>query len=149
MLGDAYAFVDPMFSSGVYLAMNSAERGVEAVDKILRDPASETATLAALERRLTRGLDEFKWFIYRFTSPTMKSLFASPRNIWQIEQAVISMLAGDVFDNPAVLRKLRVFRVIYALTALRHAPSVARSWWQRQRERRAGFAGDTLQAERP
>jgi hypothetical protein len=35
------------------------------------------------------------------------------------------------------------------LTALRHAPSVARSWWQRQRERRAGFAGDTLQAERP
>ncbi len=148
MLGDAYAFVDPMFSSGVYLAMNSAERGVEAVDSILRNPATEAATLAALERRLTRGLDEFKWFIYRFTSPTMKSLFASPRNIWQVEQAVISMLAGDVFDNPAVLRKLRVFRVIYAMTALRHAPSVARNWWQRRRERRAAFDGDTLQAER-
>jgi hypothetical protein len=26
MIGDAYAFVDPMFSSGVYLAMNSASR---------------------------------------------------------------------------------------------------------------------------
>ncbi len=149
LLGDAYAFVDPMFSSGVFLAMNSAELGAEAVDAVLRDPASEPAMIAALERRLTRGLDEFKWFIYRFTSPTMKSLFASPRNIWQVEQAVISMLAGDVFDNPAVLRKLRVFRVIYALTALRHAPTVVRSWWHRRRERRAGFAGDTLQTEQP
>ena len=149
LLGDAYAFVDPMFSSGVYLGMNSAELGADAVDAVLREPAREHAVLDELERRLTRGLDEFKWFIYRFTSPTMKSLFARPRNVWQVEQAVISMLAGDVFDNKVVLRKLRLFRVIYALTALCLAPTALHSWWRQRRERRASFAGDTLQADNP
>ena len=49
------------------------------------------------------GLRWFTWFIYRFNTPVMKHLFANPRNAWQVEQAVVSMLAGDVFDNPAVL----------------------------------------------
>ena len=149
MLGDAYAFVDPMFSSGVFLAMNSAELGADAVDAALREPACERAVLRALERRLNRGLDEFKWFIYRFTSPTMKALFAHPRNAWQVEQAVISMLAGDVFDHPAVRRRLRVFRCIYALTALRMAPAALRGWWRRRRQTGVGFSGDTLQAGNP
>ena len=52
--------------------------------------------------------------------------FANPRNDWQLEQAVISMLAGDVFDNRVVLRKLRVFRIVYALTALQLAPRALR-----------------------
>jgi hypothetical protein len=64
------------------------------------------------------GLRTFTWFIERFTTPTMKELFAQPRNNWQVEQAVISLLAGDVFDNPRVLRRLRIFRSIYALTWL-------------------------------
>ncbi|MGH8077664.1 MAG: NAD(P)/FAD-dependent oxidoreductase [Lysobacter sp.] len=149
MLGDAYAFVDPMFSSGVYLAMNSAELGADAVDAALREPKRERAVVRELERRLTRGLDEFKWFIYRFTSPTMKALFARPRNIWQVEQAVVSMLAGDVFDSKPVLRRLRVFRLIYALRALRMAPAAARAWLHRRRQVRIAFNGDSLQQGNP
>ena len=147
MLGDAYAFVDPMFSSGVFLAMNSAELGADAVDAALREPARERALLRRLERRLNRGLEEFRWFIYRFTSPTMQALFARPRNHLQIEQAVISMLAGDVFDSAAVRWRLRAFRVLYALRALRTAPLAARAWLRRRRATAAGFAGDTLQQE--
>jgi flavin-dependent dehydrogenase len=149
LLGDAYSFVDPMFSSGVFLAMNSAEQGALAVDAALRAPARETALLRALQRHLDAGLDEFKWFIYRFTSPTMKRLFANPRNVLQVEQAVVSMLAGDVFDARPVLWRLRVFRLIYAATALRLAPMALRSWWRRRRQLRADFAGDTLQADNP
>ncbi len=149
LLGDAYAFVDPMFSSGVYLAMNSAEQGADAVDAALRDPAREHALLAAFARRIDRGLAEFKWFIYRFTSPTMKALFGSPRNLWQVEQAVISMLAGDVFDSRPVLRRLRVFRLIYAIRALGMAPTALRGWLQRRRQLGEAFAGDTLQAGGP
>ena len=37
LLGDAYAFIDPVFSSGVLLAMNSGVVGAEAVDKCLRN----------------------------------------------------------------------------------------------------------------
>jgi flavin-dependent dehydrogenase len=147
LIGDAWTFVDPMFSSGVFLAMNSAERGAEAIDAALREPAREPELMRALERHLTGGLKEFKWFIYRFTSPTMQRLFESPRNELQIEQAVISMLAGDVFDARAVLWRLRLFRVIYAITALRIAPSALRSWWQRRRAIAEGLRMDHLQAD--
>ena len=147
MLGDAYAFVDPMFSSGVYLAMHSAERGAAMVDAVLREPASEARLQRRLERHLRGGLDEFKWFIYRFTSPTMRELFAQPRNVLQVEQAVVAMLAGDVFDNRAVLRRLRVFRAIYALSAVAMLPRAWRAWRHRRRQARESFHGDTLHGD--
>lgn len=149
MAGDAFAFVDPVFSSGVYLAMNSGEEAAALVDGALRDPAGEAALQRAMDARLRRGLKRFSWFIYRFNTPVMEHLFASPSNRWQLESAVISMLAGDVFDNRAVLRRLLLFRLVYALTALRLAPRALGGWWQRRRQARAAFAGDTLQAGNP
>jgi flavin-dependent dehydrogenase len=149
MVGDAYAFVDPVFSSGVYLGMNSAEQAADVVDRALRDPARERALQQAMEARLKRGLKHFQWFIYRFTTPVMRHLFNNPRNVWQVEQAVISMLAGDVFDNAKVLRRLRVFRAIYAFTALQLAPSALRGWLRRRRQVDVSVSGDTLQAGNP
>jgi flavin-dependent dehydrogenase len=149
LVGDAWNFVDPMFSSGVFLGMHGAEQGAELVDAALREPAREAALQRALERRLVDGLDEFKWFIYRFTSPTMKYLFANPKNYLQIEQAVVAMLAGDVFDAPRVRRRLRMFRVLYAVAALGMAPRALRGWWRRRRAARIGFEGETLQAGEP
>ena len=149
MVGDAYAFVDPVFSSGVYLGMNSGEHAADVVDGALREPAREASLQRAMETRLRRGLKHFCWFIYRFNTPVMEHLFANPRNDWQLESAVISMLAGDVFDNRIVLRKLRLFRLVYAMTALQLAPRALRGWWQRRRQIRQAFAGDTLQAGNP
>lgn len=142
MVGDAYAFVDPVFSSGVYLGMNSAEQAADVVDGSLREPAREAALQRAMQTRLKRGLRHFQWFIYRFNTPVMRHLFNHPRNTWQVEQAVISMLAGDVFDNPAVLKRLRVFRWIYALTALQLAPAALRGWRHRRRQARVRYDGD-------
>ena len=119
------------------------------VDGALREPAREATLLRGLQRELDRGLDEFKWFIYRFTSPTMKWLFANPRNALQVEQAVISMLAGDVFDARPVLWRLRVFRLIYAIVALRQGPTALRACWSRRRQAGVGFAGETLQGDTP
>lgn len=149
MVGDAYAFIDPIFSSGVYLGMHSAERAAGMVDAALRDPSREPALQRAMTREFNRGLKEFSWFIYRFTSPVMRHLFANPRNDFQIEQAVISMLAGDVFDNPAVRRRLRLFRAIYAINAMAMAPQALRAWWHRRRARHGAFGDDTLQTEHP
>ena len=149
MVGDAYAFIDPVFSSGVYLGMNSGEHAASVVDGALREPASEARLQRAMEKRLKRGLKHFSWFIYRFTTPVMQRLFAQPRNDFQIEQAVISMLAGDVFDNRAVLRRLRLFRLIYAFNALQLAPQALRGWLRRRRQVAQQFDGDTLQAGNP
>jgi flavin-dependent dehydrogenase len=128
LVGDAFAFLDPVFSSGVYLAMSGAERAVDVVDGALRDPTAETSLLRKLERRQRAGMARFSFFIHRFNGPVMKQMFRHPRNTWQVEQAVISMLAGDLFDTPKVLRRLRLFKAIYVVCALRD--------WRRWRSER-------------
>lgn len=149
MAGDAYAFVDPVFSSGVLLAMHSAELATDVIDGALRDPARERALQKAMEKRFRRGLKHFSWFIHRFTSPVMKRLFSAPRNVLQMQQAVVSMLAGDVFDNRAVLVRLYLFRMLYALNAIAIAPQALRGWRERRRRVRSDFSGDTLQEGNP
>lgn len=149
MAGDAYAFIDPVFSSGVFLAMLSAEQASEVVDGALREPARERALQKAMEKRFRRGLKHFSWFIHRFTSPVMKRLFSAPRNDFQLQQAVVSMLAGDVFDNPAVTRRLYMFRALYALNAIAIAPQALAGWREHRRRVRAKFSGDTLQEGNP
>jgi flavin-dependent dehydrogenase len=119
LIGDAFAFLDPVFSSGVYLAMSGAEQAVAVVETSLREPKREKALLRKLERRQRAGMERFSFFIYRFNGPVMQQMFRQPRNDWQLEQGVISMLAGDLFDTPKVLRRLGVFKLVYALCALR------------------------------
>src|SRR3984893_4272851 len=102
LIGDAFAFLDPVFSSGVYLAMSGAEQATAVVDVALREPARERALLRKLERRQRTGMDRFSFFIYRFNGPVMRQMFSHPNNTWQLEQSVISMLAGDLFDTPKV-----------------------------------------------
>ena len=149
MAGDAYAFIDPVFSSGVLLAMLSAEQATDVVDGALRDPSREAALQKAMEKHFRRGLRHFSWFIHRFTSPVMKRLFATPRNDLQIQQAVVSMLAGDVFDNRAVLWRLYVFRALYAMNAIAIAPQALRGWRERRRRVGSTFSGDTLHEGNP
>lgn len=149
MIGDAYAFVDPIFSSGVYLAMDSANQAAGLVAATLRAPAREPALQRAMQARLTRALRHFTWFIYRFNTPVMQRLFSMPRNDFQVEQAVVSMLAGDVFDNPAVRRRLYLFRLIYAINTVAIAPRALRGWLARRRQARSSFRGDTLHEGNP
>ena len=119
LVGDAFAFLDPVFSSGVYLAMSGAEQAAEVVDASLRDPQLEAKLLRKLEKRQRAGMARFSFFIYRFNGPVLTQMFSEPRNTWQLEQGVISMLAGDLFDTPKVLRRLSLFKLVYALSGLR------------------------------
>jgi flavin-dependent dehydrogenase len=118
LVGDAFAFMDPVFSSGVYMAMTSAEQAATLADTALRFPRQERASLRRLERRHRAGMSRFAFFIYRFNSPIMCHMFRNPRNEFHMEQGVVSMLAGDLFDTPKVLRSIRVFRAAYGILAL-------------------------------
>lgn len=114
LIGDAYTFVDPVFSSGVYLAMSSAQNIVPVVESWLDGARLQHRWRAwRYKRRTRRAVNAFKWFIYRFTTPAMGWLFANPRNVLKVEQAVVSMLAGDVYDNRNVRCRLLVFKLIY------------------------------------
>ncbi len=128
LVGDAFAFLDPVFSSGVYLAMSGAEQAADVVDTALREPRREIALLRKLEKRQRAGMARFSFFIYRFNGPVMQQMFRQPRNTWQLEQGVISMLAGDLFDTPKVLWRLKLFKLVYAISFLRD--------WRRSRTER-------------
>jgi hypothetical protein len=98
----------------VYLAMSSAERGAEVAKAWLSGSRIRYGLARfRFERATRRGIATFSWFIYRFTSPAMSKLMSNPRNALQVVQAVISMLAGDVYTNSAVRRRLLVFKTIY------------------------------------
>jgi 2-polyprenyl-6-methoxyphenol hydroxylase-like FAD-dependent oxidoreductase len=117
LIGDAYAFIDPVFSSGVYLAMNGAERGVAVAQAWLSGSKTEYRRACRhYERETLRGLSIFSWFIYRFTSPVMSNLMSNPRDFLQVVRAVISMLAGDVYINWRVRRRLLLFKAIYSIS---------------------------------
>ena len=121
IIGDAFAFIDPVFSSGVYLAMSSAERGAKVAESWLSgSKRAYRKECRRFERSMKKGLAGFSWFIYRFTTPAMSNLLDNPRNGLQVMQAIISMLAGDVFSNRRVRRRLLVFKSIYFASWLIH-----------------------------
>ncbi len=119
MAGDSGAFVDPVFSSGVYLAMHGATRAAELVDAVLSG-AREKSLQRAYAREMVAGVREFSWFIVRFTTPALAWLFANPRNILRVEEAMVSMLSGHVFGAHRTLRRLRVFKALYYITFAVH-----------------------------
>ncbi|MDQ6646325.1 MAG: tryptophan 7-halogenase, partial [Pseudomonadota bacterium] len=141
LVGDAFAFLDPVFSSGVYLAMSGAEKAAEMVDLALKEPRREMSLMRRLEKRQRAAMKRFSFFIYRFNGPVMQAMFREPRNDWQIEQGVISMLAGDLYDTPIVLRKLRLFKLIYGLNVLADWRRVRAERRYRLQQARAGFSG--------
>jgi hypothetical protein len=130
MVGDAYAFVDPVFSSGVYLAISGAFAAADAVDTALRDPAAAPHALARYDRQVCGGIRTFSWFIYRMTSPTMRDLLMNPKNVLGVVSGLISFLAGDIFRANGVHARIRVFQAIYyffsALTPRRTLAAVRR-----------------------
>ena len=118
LVGDAYTFIDPVFSTGVMLAMNSGAAAAEAIHTRRTQPARAAAALRAFDRTLRHGPREFSWFIYRVTNPTMRELFLGPRNLLRMEEALMSMLAGDIFGKTPIWRSLFAFKVVYYVMSL-------------------------------
>jgi flavin-dependent dehydrogenase len=118
LVGDAYAFIDPVFSSGVMLAMKCGFAGADAIDECLRAPGRSRAALRRYDRVARRGPREFAWFIYRVTSPTMRDLFMEPANPMRMKEALLSVLAGDIFDRTPIWRSIWAFKWVYRLISL-------------------------------
>ena len=143
MVGDAYAFVDPIFSSGVLMGMNSGLLGAEAIDAWLRNDPKAESLFQHFERMVQRGVKTFSWFIWRFNSPGMRSLMLHPGNPFRVQEAVTSLLAGDVFRNIGARSRFWLFKFFYLIFSLKYARESIRLWWLRVRNPRIEFAGGT------
>lgn len=113
LIGDAYAFIDPVFSSGVMLAMNSGAAAARTAHICRSEPARKASALKSFDRLMRHGPKQFSWFIYRVTNPTMRELFLSPRNVFGMEEALMSVLAGDVFGRSPIRTSLLLFKGLY------------------------------------
>jgi flavin-dependent dehydrogenase len=118
MVGDAFAFIDPVFSTGVYLAMNSAFLGADTVATCLDEPRQAARALKRFDAQIRRGIDTFSWYIYRVTTPTLREMFMGPSNVLRVQEAVLSLLAGDIFRHSAIRSRLMVFKAIYYAQSL-------------------------------
>lgn len=132
MLGDAYAFIDPVFSSGVMLAMNSGVIAAEAIDSCLSKPAQAAAALKRFDELMQHGPKSFSWFIYRVTNPIMRDFFMYPKNIFRVKEALLSVLAGDIFGKTPIWRSIQIFKALYYVANIIQ-PRRAFMGWKRRR----------------
>ena len=130
MLGDAFTFIDPMFSSGVYLAMHSAFDGAEVVATRLDRPAEADKARAAFEAMMRKGPREYSWFIYRVTNPTIRDMFMYPVNPLRVKEALMSLLAGDIFGGTPYWGRLRVFKMLYYGISIANLRRTIAGWKQ-------------------
>ncbi len=141
MIGDAFAFVDPVFSSGVLLAMQSAFVGADTIETCLDRPREARAAQREFEASTRRALDIFSWFIYRVMTPGLRHLLMSPSPRFRMQPAILSVLAGDVFRGSFALRaRLAAFKVLYYLRGALDWKRSLSAWKQRRRDSRESAA---------
>ena len=132
MLGDAYAFIDPVFSSGVFLAMQGGFEGAGVVEATLDMPLRAAALRKHFDARVRFGPREFSWFIYRVTNPTMRELFMEPQNPMRVKEALLSLLAGDIYGKTPIWRAIRTMKAVYYLVSISKLGRTWRAWLRRR-----------------
>ena len=120
MIGDAYGFTDPMFSTGVLLAMTGGELGAAAVDAWLDDPVRGTRMAARTNRDMARAMKRISWLIYRINDPVLRSLFLAPRNTLWMRDGLISLLAGDLGTNLRAIVPVLSFKAVFHTLSMLH-----------------------------
>jgi 2-polyprenyl-6-methoxyphenol hydroxylase-like FAD-dependent oxidoreductase len=96
-VGDAIAFLDPIFSSGVYLATQSAELSSIEILKAFRENRFEARRFHAYQRAIRRGMQPFQRFIRNFYDPSFTEMFLKPREFAGMVDGVTGVLAGGAF----------------------------------------------------
>lgn len=97
LVGDAAAFLDPVFSTGVFLAMATGERAAAAIDGALeRRGRVDARDFKAYARGSNRLWARFRRFVYGFYDPVFFEAFCAPKPPEPIRAAVVTTLAGGV-----------------------------------------------------
>ncbi|MDQ6893522.1 MAG: FAD-dependent oxidoreductase [Acidobacteriota bacterium] len=97
LVGDAAAFLDPVFSTGVFLALATGERAAGAIDQALAKKGRVDARdLRSYERHARMLFRRFRRFVYAFYDPVFFEAFCSEAPFDKIRAAVTQTLAGGV-----------------------------------------------------
>ena len=115
-VGDAAAFLDPIFSTGVLLAMQGGLEAAEAIDAGLRAGDLSPRVFAAYERIVRKRYHHFRRFAVGFYDPAFRELwFTRPKRLAGVYRAVVSVLAGNWRPSPATRIRIAMFFAIVSL----------------------------------
>lgn len=108
-VGDASGFIDPIFSSGVFLAMQSGNEGAKTVLEALDSGVAMTAAMKRYESETRRCINMYWEFIEKFYTEHFTQLFMNPVPFMNLTSAVNAVLAGRTKLPFAARWRLRVF----------------------------------------
>jgi flavin-dependent dehydrogenase len=120
LLGNAAEFLDPVFSSGVTIAMRSASMAAAVLHRQLQGESVDWESEFALP--LKRGVDTFRAYVEGWYEGTFQDVIFYQQSKPEIRRMICSILAGYAWDlrNPFVgepRRRLRMLSEICASSA--------------------------------
>jgi flavin-dependent dehydrogenase len=98
MIGDARAFLDPIYSSGLFLALASAELAAGCIDEALHTGDCSAARLGRFEPALSSGVEVIRRLIHAFYDPEF-SFAKFAQRFPEQRRALIDCLVGDVLKD--------------------------------------------------
>ena len=128
LAGDAGSFLDPVFSTGVSIAMESGIEAAAELDRAVRRNDFSARNFAAFSRRQRRRYETFRQFVIGFYSPQFRDLFFDPEPPRRMFRAVVTVLSGRWNARPATRFMNSLF---FALVALQKRFKFARSRFRR------------------
>ncbi len=98
LIGDAIGFLDPLYSSGVMLALKSGELGADAVHEALASGDTSGAKLGAFGPAVAEGMQRIRMLVYAYYDPNFR-MGAFVREFPQYKNHITRILIGDVFND--------------------------------------------------
>jgi flavin-dependent dehydrogenase len=130
MVGDAAGFIDPVFSTGVYLGMTGAFRAAPAIEQAFARRRFGRSEFVDYERFVQRSIGIYREFVRDFYHPAFVEVLLRPSDWMGLRGAVTSLLAGYGMEHPEVRRRVALFRLLARLN--RHVPLVPRLEYRRR-----------------
>jgi len=124
LVGDAGAFIDPVFSTGVYIGMTGAFDAARALDQALRTRRFQRSEFLPYERRMRALVGTYTEFVKGFYTPEFAELLLHPSDALGLRAAVTSLLAGHGTKSFGIGIRVALFHLL--VRANRRLPLVPR-----------------------
>lgn len=116
LAGDAAGFIDPVFSSGVFLAVLSGETAADTLHDVLDHPKRRRRLFAHYERLVNRAMDVYLRFVESwYAGKEFIEVFLTPTHLFQIPPAVNAVLGGNIGNRFAIRWRMELFYLIVRL----------------------------------
>jgi len=120
LTGDAAGFIDPIFSSGVFLAVFSGEKCADALNQVLEHPGKAKRLFSRYERSVNRAMDVYLRFVNAWYTKEFIEVFLAPRSVLGLAPAINAVLGGNVGNSFPIRWRMWVFYFLVWLQ--RHHP---------------------------